>query len=69
MPIVLKALLDGGYLHGDCLTVTGRTLAENLADVTLPGGQDVVVPTSVAALASPGAWSGSAATSRPKGRS
>ena len=26
-------LLDGGYLHGDCITVTGRTVAENLADV------------------------------------
>jgi dihydroxy-acid dehydratase len=32
-PAVLRALLDRGYLHGDCLTVTGRTLAENLADV------------------------------------
>ena len=40
--IILKALLDGGYLHGDCITVTGRTLAENLADVVLPEGQDVV---------------------------
>jgi dihydroxy-acid dehydratase len=32
-PAVLKALLDKGYLHGDCITVTGKTLAENLADV------------------------------------
>lgn len=32
-PAVLKALLDAGFLHGDCPTVTGRTLAENLADV------------------------------------
>jgi dihydroxy-acid dehydratase len=32
-PAVLRALLDRGYLHGDCLTVTGRTLAENLAEV------------------------------------
>jgi len=46
VPIVLKALLDGGYLHGDCLTVTGRTLAENLESVRLPGNQDVVYPTS-----------------------
>ena len=46
MPIVLKALLEGGYLHGDCMTVTGRTLAENLADVRFPTEQDVVVPTS-----------------------
>ena len=46
VPIVLKTLLDGGYLHGDCLTVTGRTLAENLADVAFPREQDVVLPTS-----------------------
>src|SRR5436305_2373981 len=32
-PAVMKALLDKGYLHGDCPTVTGRTIAENLADV------------------------------------
>ncbi len=42
VPMVLKALLDGGYLHGDCLTVTGKTLAENLADVVFPTDQDVV---------------------------
>lgn len=44
VPIVLKALLDGGFLHGDCLTVTGKTMAENLAHVKLPAGQDVVLP-------------------------
>jgi dihydroxy-acid dehydratase len=32
-PAVMKALLDAGYLHGDCITVTGKTLAENLKDV------------------------------------
>ena len=31
VPLLMKALLDGGYLHGDCITVTGRTIAENLA--------------------------------------
>ena len=46
VPIILKALLDGGYLHGDCLTVTGKTMAENLRHVRLPGDQDVVRPTS-----------------------
>jgi dihydroxy-acid dehydratase len=46
IPVILKALLDGGLLHGDCLTVTGRTLAENLADVVFPTGQDVVYPVS-----------------------
>jgi dihydroxy-acid dehydratase len=36
VPVVMRALLDAGLLHGDCLTVTGRTLAENLADVAPP---------------------------------
>ena len=42
VPVLMKALLDGGYLHGDCLTVTGKTMAENLKDVKFPTGQDVV---------------------------
>src|SRR5690606_20060561 len=42
VPIVLKALLDEGLLHGDVLTVTGQTLAENVADVTFPSDQDVI---------------------------
>ncbi|MCA2982860.1 dihydroxy-acid dehydratase [Gemmatimonas sp.] len=46
--VVLKALLDGGFLHGDCITVTGKTLAENLADVVVPGDQRVVMPVSQA---------------------
>jgi len=36
VPVVMKALLDAGLLHGDCLTVTGRTVAENLTDVPPP---------------------------------
>jgi dihydroxy-acid dehydratase len=36
VPVVMKALLDAGLLHGDCLTVTGKTLAENLADIQPP---------------------------------
>ena len=36
VPVVMKALLDAGMLHGDCLTVTGRTMAENLADIDPP---------------------------------
>lgn len=46
MPVILKALLDGGLLDGDCMTVTGRTLAENLADVVFPEDQDVIYPVS-----------------------
>ncbi|MQA08880.1 MAG: dihydroxy-acid dehydratase [Pseudonocardiaceae bacterium] len=36
VPVVMKALLDAGLLHGDCLTVTGRTVAENLAELAPP---------------------------------
>jgi dihydroxy-acid dehydratase len=46
VPVVLKALLDGGFLHGDCLTVTGRTLAENLEETVVPADQSVVFPVS-----------------------
>ena len=45
IPAVLKYLLKNGLLHGDCLTVTGKTLAENLADAPdLTEGQDVIKP-------------------------
>src|SRR5690606_4598130 len=46
VPLVMRMLLDAGLIHGDCLTVTGRTVAENLADVAgvPPAGQDVVRP-------------------------
>ena len=42
---LMKTLLDAGLLHGDCMTVTGSTMAENLADVQpYPAGQDIVRP-------------------------
>ncbi len=46
-PAVMKYLLDNGYLHGDCMTVTGKTLAENLASVApllFDDAQDVIYP-------------------------
>jgi dihydroxy-acid dehydratase len=46
VPVLMKALLDGGFLHGDCITVTGKTIAENLKDVKFPTDQDVIYPTS-----------------------
>jgi dihydroxy-acid dehydratase len=46
VPVLMKALLDAGYLHGDCLTVTGKTVAENLRNVVVRKEQDVVRPTS-----------------------
>jgi dihydroxy-acid dehydratase len=42
IPLVMKALLDGGYLHGDCMTVTGKTIADNLSKVKWNTEQDVV---------------------------
>ena len=46
IPLIMKMLLGHGLLHGDCVTVTGKTVAENLAGVsgTPPEGQDVVLP-------------------------
>lgn len=42
--VVLKELLKGGYLHGECITVTGRTIAENLEGAALDPAQDVIRP-------------------------
>ncbi len=44
IPLLMKTLLDHGYLHGDCMTVTGRTIAENMASVKWNPDQDVVYP-------------------------
>ena len=44
IPLLMKTLLDNGFLNGDCLTVTGRTIAENLAQVKWNPDQDVVRP-------------------------
>lgn len=45
VPAVMKLLLEAGYLHGDCLTVTGKTIAENLAELPgLKAGQTVIRP-------------------------
>ncbi len=46
IPVILKALLDGGKIHGDIMTVTGKTMAENLEGVEIPSGQDVIAPVS-----------------------
>ena len=46
IPQIMKALLEGGYLHGDCMTVTGKTVAQNLANVKFNMNQRVVRPVS-----------------------
>jgi dihydroxy-acid dehydratase len=43
IPVVMRALLDAGLLHGDCLTVTGKTLAENLADIAPPDVDGTII--------------------------
>lgn len=42
VPVIMKVLLDAGLLHGDCMTVSGKTIRENLTHVTLTNGQEVV---------------------------
>src|SRR5690242_19151323 len=44
VPMLMKTLLDAGYLHGDCMTITGKTVAENLKDVKFNPNQDVMRP-------------------------
>ncbi|WP_322938201.1 dihydroxy-acid dehydratase [Nocardioides bizhenqiangii] len=45
IPVVMRALLDAGLLHGDCLTVTGKTLAENLDEIAPPAVDGAIVRT------------------------
>jgi dihydroxy-acid dehydratase len=54
VPQVMRALLDGGYLHEDCLTVTGKTIKQNLEDVKFNENQKVVYPVSKAITATGG---------------
>ncbi len=44
VPVIMKELLEAGLLHPDAMTVTGKTVKENLKEITFPGGQDVVHP-------------------------
>ncbi len=44
IPVIMKALLDAGLMHGDVMTVTGRTMAENLADIDLGLDGDIIRP-------------------------
>lgn len=54
VPLLLKTLLDHGFLHGECMTVTGRSMAENLKSVTWNKDQDVVYPANRPLLATGG---------------
>jgi dihydroxy-acid dehydratase len=54
VPLLMKTLLDHGFLHGECMTVTGRTVAENLKSVQWNDAQDVVRPAGKPLLATGG---------------
>ena len=44
VPMLLRTLLDEGFINGDCLTVTGKSIAENISEVTFDGTQKVIYP-------------------------
>ncbi len=54
VPVILRALLDAGLIHGDCLTVTGKTMAENLADINPPDPDGDILYASKNAIAKSG---------------
>ena len=54
VPVIMRALLDAGLLHGDCLTVTGRTMAENLATIDPPDPDGIILKASANAIAPTG---------------
>jgi dihydroxy-acid dehydratase len=54
VPLLMKTLLDHGFLHGDCITVTGRSIAENMERVAWNDEQDVVRPADRPLLATGG---------------
>jgi len=66
VPILIKALLDGGLLHSDCLTVTGKTIAENHKDIKFPTDQKIIYKTSKP-LSSTGGFAGLKGNLAPDG--
>ena len=54
VPVILRALLDAGLIHGDCLTVTGKTMAENLRDINPPDPDGDILYASRNAIATSG---------------
>jgi dihydroxy-acid dehydratase len=67
IPLLMKTLLDNGFLHGDCVTVTGRTIAENLKSVKWNDRTSCIRPTRRSRQ--PAEWLDSKAISRPRARS
>jgi dihydroxy-acid dehydratase len=66
VPVLIKALLDGGFIHGDCITVTGKTIAENIGDMKFPTDQ-VIIRTTDAPLSPTGGVVGLKGNLAPEG--
>ncbi|MDB2389930.1 dihydroxy-acid dehydratase [Alphaproteobacteria bacterium] len=66
VPVLIKSLLDGGFIHGDCITVTGKTIAENIGDMKFPTDQ-VIVRTTDAPLSPTGGVVGLKGNLAPEG--
>ena len=66
VPVLIKALLDGGFLHENCMTVSGKTIGENHKDIIFPSNQKVVYKTSNP-LSSSGGFVGLKGNLAPKG--
>ncbi len=69
VPMLMRTLLDGGYLHGDCMTVTGKTIAENLKDVKFNREPEGDAACRATRSRRPAASWASRAISRPKAQS
>lgn len=67
IPVVMRALLDAGLLHGDCLTVTGKTMAENLAEIAPPVADGDILYTVEKPLAATGGITILGGTLAPEG--
>ena len=67
IPVVMRALLDAGLLHGDCLTVTGKTMAENLAEIAPPAADGDILYSVEKPLAATGGITILGGTLAPEG--
>ena len=67
VPVVLKALFDAGLIHGDCLTVTGKTMAENLAEISPPDPDGQILKSTKTAIAATGGITILGGTLAPEG--
>ncbi len=68
VPVVMRALLDAGLLHGDALTVTGKTMAENLAEIAPPDPDGAIIHAMTDPIHTTGGLVDPARVAGPRGR-